>query len=224
MKRSRRAVDVVIADDHPVVLQGLVAMLAMDKRFRVAAQCPDGAAALMAMRALKPDIAVLDLSMPKMTGLEVQAAAIADNLPARIVFFDGYFSDSDIVSAVSGGAHGLLPKDSVPDDLLHCLAEVAEGRTFFPQDLIDRAFQREWERRAQRNRIRNLLSPRESEVMLLVADGLSNKEIGRRLDLREGTVKVHLYNIYQKLDVNNRAALAAFATLYPDAIKTGESD
>jgi two-component system nitrate/nitrite response regulator NarL len=117
-----------------------------------------------------------------------------------------------------------LPKDSVPDDLLHCLAEVAEGRTFFPQDLIDRAFQREWERRAQRNRIRNLLSPRESEVMLLVADGLSNKEIGRRLDLREGTVKVHLYNIYQKLDVNNRAALAAFATLYPDAIKTGESD
>jgi len=103
--------------------------------------------------------------------------------------------------------------------LVNCLRAVAEGHKWLPSHLVDAAVERARQARAQFERVDNSLTEREREVMLLVADGLSNKDVGRQLNLSEGTVKVHLHSIYQKVSVNNRTALAKFAVRYRDRME-----
>ena len=216
MGRHVRSVRIVVTDDHPVVLHGLVTLLSKDKTFKIIASCTGGPEAVEAIRTLKPDLALLDMNMPSLHGLQVLKAVVAENLAARIIFLAASPSDKEIVAAVAGGAYGIILKESAPDSLISCLNAVAAGQKWLPADLVDGALARTRELRARVAGIETLLTPREIEVMLKVADGLSNKEVASQLNLSEGTVKVYLNSIYHKVGVRNRTSLANFAITYRD--------
>jgi two-component system nitrate/nitrite response regulator NarL len=212
-------ISLVIADDHPVVLQGLSALLRQHGGFKLIKVCANGAECIEAIRRFSPDLALLDMNMPPPNGLEVLKAVTAERLATRIVFLAGSPSDREVITAVAGGAFGIMLKESAPDALINCLRAVASGYKWHPPELVDAALERARERRREFARVDDALTRREREVMLLVADGLSNKEVGRRLNVSEGTVKIHLHTIYQKVSVNNRTALANVARMYRDRIE-----
>jgi two-component system nitrate/nitrite response regulator NarL len=214
-----RPVSLVIADDHPVVLQGLIALLGEHRDFRLFGSYSNGAECIKAIRKLLPDQALLDINMPSPNGLEILRVVTAERLSTRIIFLAASPSDREIMAAVEGGAFGIMLKAYAPDTLIDCLRAVAEGHRWLPAQLVDGALERARQVRAQFARVDNALTQREREVMLLVADGLSNKGVGRRLSLSEGTVKVHLHSIYQKVAVDNRTTLAKFAGLYRSRIE-----
>jgi DNA-binding NarL/FixJ family response regulator len=205
----------VVADDHPLVLRGISDFLDAQAGLTVVARCVNGAQALEAIRMFKPEIAVLDLMMPGMNGFEVLAAANEDNLVTRIVFLSAAIRSRDIARAMSEGIYGILRKDSDPDELLRCVRTVALGQKFLPFELLERTRAEEVQQHAAVP-VGNLLTPSEWKVVALVADGLSNKEIARKLRITEGTIKTHLNHIFQKTAVTNRTALANLAFQYSD--------
>ena len=218
MSKNIRSVSIVVADDHPVVLGGLIALLEKDKMFRLAASCANGPEAIDAIRTLRPGLALLDVSMPGLNGLQVLEILIAENLPTRVCLLAASLTDREIVAAATRGASGIILKEAAPDTLVTCLHAIAAGQKWLPADLVDGAVERLREHDAQIAKVSDALSPREIEIMLRVAEGLSNKEVGRQLDISEGTVKIHLHSIYQKIHVNNRTSLANFAIAYRDRL------
>jgi two-component system nitrate/nitrite response regulator NarL len=214
-----RSVSIVVADDHPVVLGGLISILKKDKIFRLVASCSNGIEALDAIRTFEPDIALVDVNMPELNGLQVLKALVAENFPTRIILLAASLSDKQIVAGNAGGAYGIILKESAPDALLSCLHAVAAGKHWLPADLVDGAIERTREYHEQFTRLSQRLTPREVEIMLRVAGGLSNREVGRQLNISEGTVKLHLHSIYQKIGVRNRTSLANFAIAYSDQLE-----
>ena len=205
---------ILIADDHPVVLSGLRALIDADPTFNVVATASDGAQAMDRIAQLAPDIAVLDFRMPLQSGLEVLGRIRVQNLRTRVVILAAAASDHDVHAIVTAGARGLLFKESAPQVLLECLDAVARGETWMP-DGTDQIVARTAEQRdLWQSRLLSLTN-REFEIVRLVNSGSSNKEIAYALQLREGTVKVHLYNIFRKLDVKTRAELVARAQRQP---------
>jgi DNA-binding NarL/FixJ family response regulator len=194
-----------------VVLRGLVDVLESSGGMKVIAACADGVSAMDGIRKLAPDVAVIDIAMPDFPGLAILARIAAEEIKTKVVFLTASIADYQILASVTQGAKAIMFKDSAPEDLIDCVRTVAEGGTWFPPDLIDAALERESGRRVRTERIRKNLTVRELEVMRLVAEGLSNKQVARRIALSEGTVKIHLHNIYQKVGVANRTALTAFA-------------
>ena len=210
---------IVLADDHPIVLSGLTSLIRSDPRYDLLAACSDGSAALQAIRDLQPDLAVLDISMPGLNGLEVLQRLQAEETTSRVVFLTASARDEDIATAVSRGAWGLLLKEVAADQLLECLESVAGGSRWLPADMIDGALTREATRKAEAARVTRALTPRERELVGLAMEGLSNKEIARRIGVTEGTVKIHLHNVYQKLGVTNRTAMTALAIAHREQFK-----
>jgi two-component system nitrate/nitrite response regulator NarL len=202
---------VVIADRHPVVLQGLTNLLGPHSGFKVVACCSDGTNCIEAIRNLVPDLAILDISMYGLTGLDILAIANSESLPTRIVFFVASIDENELVMAAAAGAYGVILKDVAPEILVQSLQQVAAGHRLLPRLASEQAIPREQEHVAIRENVLAVLTDRERQIMRLVSEGLSNKEIGRRLNLADGTIKVHLHNIYQKLEINNRTVLAALA-------------
>jgi two-component system nitrate/nitrite response regulator NarL len=214
MSQASPALRVILADDHPVFLNGLRALLQTDPMFEVVATCSNGKAALQAILESKPDLAVLDVSMPGCTGVEVLAAVGDLSLGTRIILLTASAGDHEIVEAVARGAYGLMLKDTAADTLLECMKSVSVGRRWLPLDLVEAAVKREEGKRAKTSQLDNALTSREREIVALVAEGQSNKEIARQLGLTDGTVKIHLHNIYRKLEVTNRTSLTALALSY----------
>lgn len=203
-----KPIRVVLADDHPIVLMGLAGLLAGDAAITVVATCRNGKEALDAVRRQDPDIAVLDVRMPAMTGTEVLAAIKSGRHRARVILLTASASEVEILSAIAGGASAVVRKDMASDDLLRCLHIVAGGGRWFPRDTDGRGA--ELSEPAVTPGL-SALTPREREVALLVAAGASNKGIAGRIGLTEGTVKLHLHNIYRKLGISNRTELATLA-------------
>src|SRR3954451_15568164 len=200
---------VVLADDHPIVLGGLRALLLAEPGVEIVAAALEGAAAFTMIRAHEPDLAVLDISMPQLTGLEVLEALAADDLATRVVLLTGSASDEQIATAVERGAWGLLLKESAPGTLIDCLKTVSAGQRWLPEELVAPAIRRAAERRATDVRPERVLTAREYEIARLIAQGLSNKHIAHALAITEGTVKIHLHKMYEKLGgVMNRTSLA----------------
>jgi DNA-binding NarL/FixJ family response regulator len=198
------------------VRRGVVSLLKLDDHFTVVASCSNGEEAIAAIRTHQPDIALLDISMPRLGGLDVLDLVTAEKRRTRIIFLAASPHDNELLAAAVGGAFAIVLKDAASDDLLDCVRKVAAGQRCLPDVLITAALKREQERAAQGKLIETVLTDREREVMFLVADGLTNKEIGQRLKLTEGTIKIHLHNIYHKAAVANRTALAALAHLHRD--------
>jgi two-component system nitrate/nitrite response regulator NarL len=209
MKNQPKLISIVVADDHPAVLHGVTDVLNANSNMNVVADCTDGAAALNAIHQFEPTVAVLDIFMPGLTGLDVLTRLSAEHSETKIIFWTATANDEQILTAVAGGAKGIVLKERALSELVECVRTVAEGSTWLPPDLIDAALQREVGRQSVRQLLGSSLTYRERQITLVVVEGLSNKEIGRRLDLSEGTVKIHLHNIYKKLGVTNRTALTA---------------
>ena len=211
---GRKDVRIILADDHPVVLVGLEAMLAQTSGFDVVDVCSDGVSALESIRELKPDIAVLDISMPGLTGIQILEHVADEQLPTKVVFFTRSMKHDEIVAAISKGAWGILRKNIAADCLTKCLTKVTEGDRWFPDDDMNAVEVRDLEQQRKGSEADLRLTAREREIAILVAGGLSNKEIARKIGISEGTVKIHLYNVYQKLGISNRTALAALVQYF----------
>jgi DNA-binding NarL/FixJ family response regulator len=211
---SPSSISIVLADDHPLVLHGVAAILSAQADMNVLAVCKDGRAAAEAIQQLAPNVAVLDIAMPGLNGLQVLAATAAAGSITKIVFLTAFATDDHVLAAIANGAQGVVLKEAAPDSLVECVRKVAAGKQWFPTDLVETALRRDASRRAESDRFIDQLTPREQQIVVLVADGLSNKEIARRTNLAEGTIKLHLHNIYEKLDVANRTALTALAIVF----------
>jgi DNA-binding NarL/FixJ family response regulator len=199
---SELPISVVIADDHPVVLMGLESLFAAEVEFRVVAKCVDGQEALRAVEEHDPDILLMDLNMPRLGGLDVLREMKGRNLRAKTVVLSASLSSGDVQAALRLGARGVILKEEAAQKLLSCLHSVHRSGYWLERTDLTDILNAAVEDAAQ-------LTQREDEIASLIADGMRNKEIGRRLGISEGTVKAHLHNIYRKLGVDSRLSLAA---------------
>jgi DNA-binding NarL/FixJ family response regulator len=219
-----RCTRVVIADCHPVVLEGLTSILGAGSGFKVVASCNDGPGCIEAIRRFVPDIAILDVSLPGLTGPEILAIVKSEGRSTRLVFFTTSVQEHELVASALTGAYAILQKDVAPAILVQSLRQVADGQRLFPPPSVDQAAVREQRNIAVTENVPSSLTDREREIATLVSDGLSNKEIARRLHIADGTIKVHLHHIFQKLEISNRTVLAALALSLNDGpgLVTGE--
>jgi two-component system nitrate/nitrite response regulator NarL len=220
--RGQQPVSVVVADDHPVVLHGITEILRAQPGISVVAACSAGRAATSAIQQLAPDVAVLDIIMPDVNGLDVLLSIVRHGFKTKVVLLTAVATDDRILAAMTSGAKGLLFKDAAPDNLVDCVREVAKGKLWFPRGLVDAALERESGRQAEGKCLIGALTPREEQIALLVSEGLPNKEVARQLNMAEGTVKLHLHNIYEKLGIPNRTALCALTIPHRDWLSSAE--
>lgn len=198
-------VRVVVVDDHPVVRDGLRGMLERHSDVEVVGEADGGRAAVALVEQTVPDVVLMDLRMPEGSGVEAIREIVRRRVATRVLVLTTYDSDTDTTAAIEAGATGYLLKDAPPEELAAAVRTAAAGRTTLAPAVADRLM----------NRLRipgTSLTRRETEVLTLVADGLSNQAIGRRLFLTEGTIKSHLVRIYTKLEVDSRTAAIAAAT------------
>jgi DNA-binding NarL/FixJ family response regulator len=200
-----------LADDHPVVLQGLQRLFETQHDFNVVACCGSGDGALESVRNARPDVLVLDLRMPGRSGLDVLRAMAAEKLPCRTVLLTAAITDNDLVEAVRLGVNGIIMKESPPDALVECVRRVARGEQSIERDTLAKAFGRVLQGEAATREVGHTLTPREIELVKMVAQGLRNRVIAERLAISEGTVKIHLHNIYDKLGIDGRLELMLWA-------------
>ena len=198
---------VVIADDHPVVLAGLAALIATDPAFEVVGQASDGRSAIEAVRQTRAEIAIVDIAMPGMSGLEVAAAIRIDRLVTKVVLLTANASDAMVCDAMMLAPAALLLKETAPSDLLDCLHAVTNDRNWPLAEELRIAAEREARRRSDWRQRRALLTPREAEIADLAALGTPNKTIAAHFAISEGTVKVHLHSIFRKLGATSRSDL-----------------
>jgi two-component system, NarL family, nitrate/nitrite response regulator NarL len=200
---------IVLADDHPVYRTGLARAIAQRVDLEVVAEVGDGRAALEAIAAWQPDVAVLDIRMPGLDGLEVVTALRAREVGTRVLFLSGSENAESLYAALAVGASGYLLKTSEPAQVCDAIAAVARGEVLFAPELHV-ALARDIRAREQVGE-RPFLTEREREILHLTAGGGSATEIAAGLHLSVATVRTHLQNCYQKLDVSDRAAAVAKA-------------
>jgi DNA-binding NarL/FixJ family response regulator len=198
-------VRIVVADDHPAMRAGVVALLASASDLEIVGEAADGREALELVARLRPDVAVLDLRMPVQDGVALTTRIVAEHPATRVLILTTYDTDSEIERAVEAGALGYLLKDAGRDQLTSAVRAAARGETVLAPSVAARLVAR------IRAPAPITLTPREVDVLQAVADGLSNPDIGARLFITEATVKTHLLRIFAKLDVNDRTAAVVAA-------------
>jgi len=201
----------VVADDHPIVLQGLQHLFDRQRDFEVVAACSDTDATIDAVRARRPDVLVLDLRMPGPGGLGVLRALEHEGARCPTILLTAAVTDAEVLEAVRLGASGLVLKESPPDTLVDCIRRVHGGGEWIDGDTASRAVRGVIAREQATREASETLTPRELDIVRMVAQGLRNKTIAERLSISEGTVKVHLHNIYEKLDIGGRLELVLCA-------------
>ncbi|UJW30500.1 response regulator transcription factor [Saccharothrix sp. AJ9571] len=193
----------LIVDDHPVVRDGLSSMFSRDPDCEVVGEAADGAEAVRLAGELRPDVVLMDLRMPGMDG--VRATRELAGLGTRVLVLTTYDTDSHVLPAIEAGATGYLLKDAPGDELLRAVRATARGEAVLAPSAAALLMNR------VRSSAAGPLSPRELEVLQLVAAGATNREAAAKLFITEATVKSHLLNIYGKLDVGDRAAAVSEA-------------
>jgi DNA-binding NarL/FixJ family response regulator len=201
----------VLADDHPLILGGLTHLLHREPDCEVLACCRDGEETLSTVRQHRPDVLILDIRMPKQNGLAVLRALRQEQLPTRVLVLTAGLNDDEILEALRLGVEGVVLKEMAPQLLVQCVRKVYAGDPWVERQSIGGALEKLLQREAGVQELTTVLTPRELEVVRLVASGLRNKEIADRLCISEGTVKVHLHKSYEKLQVGSRLALLRYA-------------
>jgi two-component system NarL family response regulator len=201
-ERSKDPIRVLIADDHPVVLEGLASIILQERDMAVVAKCNNGREAVEQYRIHRPDVALLDLRMPSMDGTEAISTIRQEFRNARFIILTTYDSDEDIYQGLRAGAMAYMLKGSPPDELIGAIRAAHSGRKQIPQDMVERLTDRMGSPE---------LTTRELEVLRLVTEGKSNKEIAAELGIEVGTARAHCNNLFQKLDVNDRTSAAVLA-------------
>jgi two-component system nitrate/nitrite response regulator NarP len=201
---------VLIADDHPIMLSGIEAIL-RDSEFSVVAKLTDGAAVLEALSTTRPEILILDVQMPERTGLDVLRTLRSRGDQRPVVLLTASLDDSGLLEAIQLGVNGIILKDGAQSLLLRCLEDVRNGRRWIEKSLLERALEISMGGGAETRDGLQSLSNRERAIVGLVAQGIRNRDVASELGITEGTVKVYLHRIYEKLGVTNRTELAIYA-------------
>jgi two-component system nitrate/nitrite response regulator NarL len=199
---------VLVVDDHPLFRDAMARLLRSWAEVEVIGEAASGRAALERIRADPPDVAVVDVRMPDVDGVQLCAAVGRDGLATRILIVSGYDDDELVYAALEAGAAGYVPKDAPRDEMARAVLAVAHGEMAIAPRLASGLAS---QIRIRRERTGPLLTDREREVLALLAEGKSAPEIGRMLFLATSTVKSHLAHLYEKLGVSDRAAAVAEA-------------
>jgi DNA-binding NarL/FixJ family response regulator len=205
------ALSLVLADPHPVFLLGMEQMLASEPDLQVLASCTTADDTLQAVRRHRPDLLVLDLHFPDRHGLQILRELRRDSLPTRFVILTAALDDEQALEIMRLEVPGVILKSMPSHLLVQCLRKVHAGGQWLEKQSVGRAVEKMLRREAGARRLANILTPREIETVRLVAEGQSNREIADKLGLQEGTVKIHLHNVYKKLGIDNRVDLTLYA-------------
>jgi DNA-binding NarL/FixJ family response regulator len=199
-------VRVLVVDDHPVVRDGLVQLLAAGEGIHVVGAAADGAEAVAVATSEKPDVVLMDLSMPVMDGCQATRRILAADPDARVLILTSFTDQDGILEALDAGAVGYMLKDAEPAELLDAVRAVARGESPLDPKVAAALLRSRVAARQEPE-----LTGREREVLGLVGNGLANKQIARRLGISEKTVKAHLTNVFQRIGVSDRTQAALWA-------------
>jgi two-component system response regulator NreC len=206
-------VRVLLADDHSIVRRGLKSLIETEAGLRVVAEAGDGLEALRLCAEHHPDIAIVDVGMPKLNGIEVAARAQKLERPPRVIMLSMHADESYILRALAAGARAYLLKDATDEDLLPAIRSVAAGKPYF-SPTVTAVLVEDYMRQLQARGLTDsyhLLTDREKEVLQLLAEGRSNKEVATLLDLGVSTIETHRANLMQKLNLHNTAEIVLYA-------------
>lgn len=202
---------IVLADDHPLILDALCSLLRPEHGFEVVAACANGTEALAAVQRHRPDVLILDLLMPGLDGLGVLRAMAAEGLPTRTIVLTATIEESEILEALRLGARGVVLKEMASVSVAQCVRKVHAGDLWLEKRSAAKLIGKLARREGGGREAVALLTSREQEILTLIGRGLRNKTIAAQLSIREQTVKVHLSHIYAKLGVDGRLALLRYA-------------
>lgn len=205
------SIRLVLADDHPIVLDGLETLFRLEPDFEIAARCVGGEETVVAVRRHRPDVLVLDIHMPRKDGLAVLRDLQQDKLPTKVVLLAAVLEEDEVLEAMRLGVRGMVLKELAPQMVVQCVRKVHAGEQWLEKHAVSRVVDSLLRREAGEREAANVLTPREIEMVGMVARGLRNKEMSKRLAISEGTVKIHLHHIYRKLKVENRVELILYA-------------
>ena len=201
------AILIVLADDHPIFLRGLTDLFRPEKDITVLASCRTGEEALEAVRTHRPDVLVLDIRMPGLDGFGVLRVLRGEKVPTRTVLLTAELEEHDALEVFRLGVQGVVLKEMAPQLLVQAVRKVHAGEPWLERQSFRRALDRLLLQETGARQVAGLLTSRELELVRLVAHGLRNRAIADRLCISEATVKDHLHNVYEKLNVDGRVAL-----------------
>jgi DNA-binding NarL/FixJ family response regulator len=201
----------VVADDHPLILQALQQLFNLEPDCELVACCATGTDTLQAVKAHQPDVLILDIRMPGMDGLAVLRALRQEPVPPRVILLTAGLEEHQMLEAVRLGAQGIVLKEMAPHLLVHCVRKVHAGGQWLEARSVGRALATMLRQQDSRREITGRVTPRELDIVRLVAQGLSNQRIAETLGISVGTVKLHLHKIYKKLRLDSRLALTLYA-------------
>lgn len=202
---------ILIADDHAIVREGLRTLISSRTTLELAGEARDGEEAILKAEALKPDVILMDLVMPRTSGLEAIQSIKASQPEARILVLTSFADDEQVFPAIKGGALGYLLKDSSPEQLLQAIQDVYEGKPSLHPSIALKMMRELNQPRPDLPPAAEPLTEREVAVIKLIAQGLSNAEIAAKLSVSEWTVQTHVRNILGKLHLANRTQAALYA-------------
>ncbi len=204
---------VLLADDHAVVRKGLRFVLGRESAIEVVGEAADGREAVRMAAELKPDIVILDIAMPNLNGIEAAERIVKDDPRVTVVILSVHADESYVLRTLTAGAKGYLLKESAEEDILLAVRTVAEGRPFFSPSIAATLLE-DYVRQLKQRGLQDsyeLLTSREREVLQMLAEGKTNKDIANLLNLSTYTVETHRSNLMQKLDLHNTAELVLYA-------------
>ncbi|OAT49062.1 nitrate/nitrite response regulator protein [Proteus hauseri ATCC 700826] len=201
---------ILLIDDHPMLRNGVKQLLSLDNTLTVVGEAGDGIQGVKLAEELDPDLILLDLNMPGMNGFETLDQLRLRSLSGRIVVFSVSNYSDDLVTALKRGADGYLLKDMEPEELLSSLKQAAAGKMVLSPALTPILAESLREDRSEGERDIEQLTPRERDILKLIAQGLSNKMIARKLDITESTVKVHVKHLLKKMKLKSRVEVAVW--------------
>jgi DNA-binding NarL/FixJ family response regulator len=202
---------IAIVDDHALVLHGLKRLFDGEAEFEVVECCASGEDALSVARTGTVDVLLLDIKMRGMSGMDVLRTLASERATCATVLLTAAISDSDAVEGLRLGARGIVLKESPPDTLLECIRRVSRGEQWVDKETMSRALQQLTRHGGSGTNPNGALTARELEIVRMIAQGLRNRAIAERLSISEGTVKIHLHNVYEKLGVDGRLELMLHA-------------
>ncbi len=210
LSAKKQTIKVLVADDHPVVRRGLQACLAKQDRLKVIGEATDGEEAIKKALELQPDVILMDISMPRMSGLDATKKLRQEAPGVKILVLSVHNNRDYIFRIIQAGAHGYVSKEASTDELLRAIDSVHTGQTFFSPEIAQAAIAQLVQTGGQKQPF-DQLTAREREVLVLIAEGKSNKEIACKLNIGVRTIETHRERIMRRLDIHSVAGLTKFA-------------